>query len=103
MLNLGMLYFKSDRGLTVPDVLNPSIVAENPQSLGDRLVDAAGSNSTVCLTSLRSKQETLHVFNDLSYSFFLRQSSGENSQRGESMHRGQKKKRTIEGGGSLLN
>src|SRR6266436_3905042 len=41
--------------------LNPSIVAENSQSLGDRLVDAA-LTSTVCLTSLRSKQETLHVF-----------------------------------------
>ena len=44
MLNLGMLYFNSDRGLTVPDVLNPIIVAENPQSLGYRLVDAARTN-----------------------------------------------------------
>jgi hypothetical protein len=44
MLNLGMLYFNSDRGLTVPDVLNPIIVAENPQSLGYRLADAAGTN-----------------------------------------------------------
>src|SRR5712692_5938214 len=44
MLNLGMLYFNSDRGLTVPDVLNPIIVAKNPQSLGYRLVDAAGTN-----------------------------------------------------------
>src|SRR6266851_3660565 len=44
MLNLGMLYFNSDRGQTVPDVLNAIIVAENPQSLGYRLVDAAGTN-----------------------------------------------------------
>ena len=39
-----MLYCNSDRGLTVTNVLNPSIVAESPQSLGDRLVDAAGTN-----------------------------------------------------------
>jgi len=30
--------------MTVPDVLNPIIVAENPQSLGYRLVNAAGTN-----------------------------------------------------------
>jgi len=35
---------RSKSGLTVPDVLNPIIVAENPQSLGYRLVDAAGTN-----------------------------------------------------------
>jgi hypothetical protein len=103
MLKLGMLYFNSDRGLTVPDVLNPSIVGENPQSLGDRLVDAPALTSTVCLTSLRSKQKTLHVFNATTtiyhIRFFFRQSSGETSRRGESMNRGQKKKRTIEGGG----
>ena len=107
MLNLGMLYFKSDRGLTVPDVLNPSIVAENPQSLGDRLVDAVGSNFNRMFNFLKIETgdfARLQRYNDdLSYSFFLRQSSGENSQRGESMNRGQKKKRTIEGGGSLLN
>jgi len=44
MLNLGMLYFNSDRRLTVPDVLNPIIVTENPESLGYRLVDAASTN-----------------------------------------------------------
>jgi hypothetical protein len=103
MLNLGMLYFKSDRGLTVPDVLNPSIVAENPQSLGDRLVDAVGSNFNRMFNFLKIETgdfARLQRYNDdLSYSFFLRQGSGENSQRGESMNRGQKKKRTIEGGG----
>src|ERR1700730_16461641 len=107
MLNLGMLYFKSDRGLTVPDVLNPSIVAENPQSLGDRLVDAAGSNFNRMFNFLKIETEDFARLqrhnDDLSYSFFLRQRKRRNSQRGESMNRGQKKKRTIEGGGSLLN
>src|SRR6266852_4178494 len=104
MLNLGMPYFNSDRGLTVPDVLNPIIVAENPQSLGYRLVDAAGTNFNRMFNFLKietgdfARLQRHH--DDLSFSFFLRQSSGENSQ---SMNRGQKKKRTIEGGGSLLN
>jgi hypothetical protein len=44
MLNLGMLYFNRDRRLTVPDILDPFIVPENPQSLGDRLVDASGAH-----------------------------------------------------------
>ena len=44
MLNLGMLYFNRDGRLTVPDVIDPIIIAENPQSLGDRLVDAASTN-----------------------------------------------------------
>ena len=44
MLDLGMLYFNRDRRLTVPDVLNPIIVTENPQSLGYRLVDTASTN-----------------------------------------------------------
>jgi hypothetical protein len=44
MLDLGMLYFNRDRRLTAPEVLDPFIVTENPQSLGDRLVDAAGTN-----------------------------------------------------------
>jgi hypothetical protein len=59
MLNLGMLYFNSDRGLTVPDVLNPIIVAENSQSLGYRLKTLPALTSTVCLTCLRSKQKCL--------------------------------------------
>ena len=76
MLNLGMLYFKSDRGLTVPDVLNPSIVAENPQSLGDRLVDAVGSNFNRMFNFLKIETGNLarpqsHTF-DLPYSLFLR-------------------------------
>jgi hypothetical protein len=107
MLNLGMLYFNSDRGLTVPDVLNPIIVAENPQSLGYRLVDAASTNFNRMFNFLKIETRNFarlqRHHDDLSFSFFLRQSSGENSQRGESMNRGQKKKRTIEGGGSLLN
>jgi hypothetical protein len=107
MLNLGMLYFNSDRRLTAPDVLDPLIVSENPQSLSDRLVDAAALTSTVCLTSLRSKQETLHVFKATTTIYHFRFSfarvAQKNSQHGESMNRGQKKKRTIEGGGSLLN
>src|SRR5713101_6980110 len=105
MLNLGMLYFNSDRGLTVADVLNPIIVAENPQSLGYRLVDvdAAGTNFNRMFNFLKietgdfARLQRHH--DDLSFSFLLRQSRGENSQRGESMNRGQKKKRTIEGGG----
>jgi hypothetical protein len=32
------------RMLTAADILNPFIVAENPQSLGDLFVDAAGIN-----------------------------------------------------------
>ena len=63
MLDLGMLYFNRDGRLTAPDVLDPIIIAENPQSLGDRLVTLPALTSTACLTSLRSKQETLHVFN----------------------------------------
>jgi hypothetical protein len=43
MLDLGMLYFNSDRRLTAPEVLDPFVVTENPQSLGDRLVDATGT------------------------------------------------------------
>ena len=88
MLNLGMLYFNSDRGLTVPDVLDPSIVAENPQSLGYRLVDAAGTNFNRMFNFLKIETGNFARLqrrnDDLSCSFFLHQSSGENSQRGES-------------------
>jgi hypothetical protein len=77
MLNLGMLYFNSDRGLTVPDVLNPIIVAENPQSLGDRLVDAAGTNFNRMFNFLKIETGNfarLQSHNDdLPYSPFLRQ------------------------------
>src|SRR6202043_1414166 len=78
MLNLGMLYFNSDRGLTVPDVLNPIIVAENPQSLGYRFVDAAGTNFNRMFNFLKietgnfARLQSHH--DDLSFSFFIRQS-----------------------------
>src|ERR1700738_414323 len=77
MLNLGMLYFNSDRSLTVPDALNPIIVAENPQSLGYRLVDAAGTNFNRMFNFLKIgtgnfARHQCHT-DDLSYSFFLRQ------------------------------
>ena len=84
MLNLGMLYFNSDRGLTVPDVLNPIIVTENPQSLGYRLVDAAGTNFNRMFNFLKietgdfARLQRHH--DDLSFSFSLRQSSSENLQ-----------------------
>ena len=84
MLNLGMLYFNSDRGLTVPDVLNPIIVAENPQSLGYRLVDAAGTNFNRMFNFLKIETGDFarlqRHYDDLSFSFFLRQSSSENLQ-----------------------
>src|ERR1700688_5004299 len=80
MLNLGMLYFNSDRGLTVPDVLNPIIVAENPQILGYRLVDAAGTNFNRMFNFLKIETGNFarlqRHHDDLSCSFFLRQSSG---------------------------
>src|SRR5271155_3848514 len=44
VLNLGMLYFNRDPRLAAPDVLDPFIVAENPERLSDRLVDAAGAH-----------------------------------------------------------
>jgi hypothetical protein len=81
MLNLGMLYFNSDRGLTVPDVLNPIIVAENSQSLGYCLVDAAGTNLNRMFNLLKietgnfarlQRHTTIYHFR-----FFFSQSSGE--------------------------
>src|SRR6266851_5385637 len=84
MLNLGMLYFNSDRGLTVPDVLNPIIVAENPQSLGYRLVDAAGTNFNRMFDFLKIETGDFARLqrhqDDLSFSFLLRQSSSETLQ-----------------------
>jgi hypothetical protein len=81
MLNLGVLYFNSDRGLTVPDVLNPIIVAENPQSLGDRLVDAAGTNFNRMFNFLKIETGDFarlqRQYDDLSFSFFLRQNRSE--------------------------
>src|SRR5216684_5288463 len=83
MLNLGMLYFKSDRGLTVPDVLNPSIVAEN-------------------LTSLRSKQETLHVFNATRTIYHFRFSSPEQQRKFADPESGQKRSGQLRRGGVSL-
>ncbi len=64
-------------GLTVPEVLDPFIVAENPQSLGDRLVDAAGANFNRMFNFLKIEigncARLQSQENDLSYSFFLRQ------------------------------
>jgi hypothetical protein len=72
MLNLGILYFKSDRGLTVPDVLNPSFVAENPQSLGDRLVDAVGSNFNRMFNFLKIETGDFAVFNATTTIYHIR-------------------------------
>ena len=86
MLNLGMLYFNSDRGLTVADVLNPIIVAENPQSLGYRLVDvdAAGTNFNRMFNFLKIETGRLCTSSKAPRRFiilvFLRQSSSENLQ-----------------------
>ena len=44
MLDLGRLYFNRDGRLAAPEVLDPFVVTKNPQRLGDRLVDAAGTN-----------------------------------------------------------
>jgi hypothetical protein len=81
MLDLGMLYFNRDRRLTVADVLDPSIIAENPQSLGDRPVDAASTNFNRMFNFLKIETGNFarlqRHHDDLSFSFFLRQSSGE--------------------------
>ena len=81
MLNLGMLYFNSGRLLTAPDVLNPINVAENPQGLGYCLVDAAGTNFNRMFNFLKIETGNFarlqRHHDDLSFSFFLRQSSGE--------------------------
>ena len=103
MLNLGMLYFNSDRGLTVPDVLNPIIVAKNPQSLGYRLVDAAGTNFNRMFNFLKietgdfARLQRHH--DDLSFSFFFARAAAKICRSGIRT----KEKRTIEEGGSLLN
>ncbi len=82
MLNLGMLYFNSDRALTVPDVLNPIIVAENPQSLG--YVDAARTNFNRMFNFLKIETGRLCTSSKAPRRFiilvFLRQSSSENLQ-----------------------
>ena len=81
MLDLGMLYFNRDGRLTMPDVLNPIIVAENPQSLGDRLVDAAGTNFNRMFNFLKIETGNFarlqRHHDDLSFSSFLRQNGSE--------------------------
>jgi hypothetical protein len=72
-----MLYFNRDGRLTVPDVLDPVIIAENPQGLGNRLVDAASTNFNRMFNFLKIETGNFarlqrHI-DDLSYSFFLRQ------------------------------
>jgi hypothetical protein len=66
----------------MPDVLNPIIVAENPQSLGDRLVHAAGTDFNRMFNLLKIETGNfarLHRHHaDLSFSFFLCQNSSEN-------------------------
>src|SRR6202795_5193417 len=85
MFNLGMLYFNRDRRLTAPDVLDPSIVAKNSQRLGYRLVDAAGTNFNRMFNFLKIETGNFarlqRHHDDISFSVFLRQSSGRNSQR----------------------
>jgi hypothetical protein len=75
MLDLGRLYFNKDRRLTVPEVLDSFIVMENPQSLGDRLVDAAGTNFNRMFNFLKIETGNFARLqrhnNDLPNSFFL--------------------------------
>jgi hypothetical protein len=62
--------------ITVPDVLNPIIVTENPQSLGYRLVDTASTNFNRMFNFLKidtGNFARLQRHNDdLSYSLFIR-------------------------------
>ena len=44
MLDFRMLYFNHDRRLPMTDVINPFIISENSQRLGNRFVDAGGTN-----------------------------------------------------------
>ena len=44
------------------DILYPFIVAESPQSLSDRFLDAAGTNFNRMFNFLKVEQETVHVF-----------------------------------------
>jgi hypothetical protein len=81
MLDLGSSYFNRDRRLTAPEVIDPLIVKENPQSLGNRLVDAPGTNFNRMFNFLKIETGNFARLqrrnDDLSFSFFLRQSSAE--------------------------
>ena len=49
--------------LAATDVFDPFVITKNSQGLGDRLVDAAGTNfNRMFNLPWRSTQETLHVF-----------------------------------------
>jgi hypothetical protein len=39
-----MLYFNHDRRLTMTDIIDPFIIPENSQGLGNRFVDTGGTN-----------------------------------------------------------
>jgi hypothetical protein len=80
MLDLGMLYFNRDRRLAAPDVLDPFIVTENPQGLGDRLIDAAGAHLDSVFNALMVDAGNSARFQShpqrLSHSLFIRQGEG---------------------------
>jgi hypothetical protein len=92
----------------VPDVINPFVVAENPQGLSNRLVDAAGTNfnrmfklleiETGHFARLRATTTIYHG------SLFLRQQSNEVlGSEIKSQDRYKRKSGRLKGGGSLLN
>ena len=72
MLDLGRRYFNRDGRLAASEILDPFVVAQNPQRLGDRLVTDTNFN---CLFNF-PKIETGDFarlqgnIDDLSYSFF---------------------------------
>jgi hypothetical protein len=76
MLDLGRLYFNRDGRLAAPEVLDPFVVTKNPQRLGDRLVDAAGTNFNRMFDFLKIEIGNFAGLqsnnNDLPYSLFLR-------------------------------
>jgi hypothetical protein len=57
-----MLYFYGYRRLAAPEALDPFIVAENPQRLGDRLIEAAGAHLDRVFNSLEIDAANFHVF-----------------------------------------
>jgi hypothetical protein len=79
MLDLGRLYFNRDGRLAAPEVLDPFVVTKNPQRLGDRLVDAAGTNFNRMFNFLKIETGNFAGLqshnNDLPYSIFLRQTT----------------------------
>jgi hypothetical protein len=82
-------------------LLDPFVVAENTQSLGYRLVDAAGTNFNRMFNLL--KIETGHFAGLQSHNDDLSCFAFSSPERGGEIGMEQKKKRAIGGGGSLLN